>query len=96
MLFCLTGYPLYQRSGGEAAIQAIAEAVTRKLLLDEQLSPLMNEINPKKLLDKQKHFLKTVFGAYWEKQDLPENLREFYRQQSNSLMNDGLVNDIFR
>ncbi|MDA1343290.1 MAG: hypothetical protein O2966_05390 [Proteobacteria bacterium] len=51
---------------------------------------------PKKLLDKQKHFLKTVFGAYWEKQDLPENLREFYRQQSNSLMNDGLVNDIFR
>ena len=96
MLFCLTGYPLYQRIGGEAAIQAIAEAVTRKLLLDEQLSPLMNEINPKKLLDKQKHFLKTVLGAYWEKQDLPENLREFYRQQSNSRINDGLVNDIFR
>ncbi len=89
--FALQDIPLYQRIGGEAAIQAIAEAVTRKLLLDEQLSPLINEINLQKLLDKQKHFLKTVFGAYEEKQDLPENLRELYRQQSNSRMSDELL-----
>jgi predicted pyridoxine 5'-phosphate oxidase superfamily flavin-nucleotide-binding protein len=89
--FALQDIPLYQRLGGESAIQAIAETVTRKLLLDDQLRPLLDEINLQMLLDKQRHFLKTVFGAYGTEQAQPENLREFYRQQSNSRMDDALL-----
>jgi predicted pyridoxine 5'-phosphate oxidase superfamily flavin-nucleotide-binding protein len=89
--FALQDIPLYQRLGGESAIQAIAETVTRKLLLDDQLRPLLDEINLQMLLDKQRHFLKTVFGAYVTEQTQPINLREFYRQQSHSRMDDVLL-----
>lgn len=86
--FALQDIPLYQRIGGEPAIQAIAEAVTRKLLKDEKLSPNFDEINLQTLLDKQTHFIKTVFGAYGNENTLPENLREFYRQQTHPKIND--------
>jgi predicted pyridoxine 5'-phosphate oxidase superfamily flavin-nucleotide-binding protein len=89
--FALQDIPLYQRFGGEPAIQAIAETVTRKLLLDDQLRPLLDEVNLQTLLDRQRHFLKTVFGAYGTEQVQPENLREFYRQQCNPRMDDALL-----
>jgi predicted pyridoxine 5'-phosphate oxidase superfamily flavin-nucleotide-binding protein/truncated hemoglobin YjbI len=89
--FALQDIPLYQRIGGELAMKAIAEAVTRKLLLDDTLRSFLDEINLQTLLDKQRHFLKTVFGAYGVEQELPENLREFYRQQTYARMNDVLM-----
>lgn len=87
--FGLGNVPLYQRIGGESAIQAIIETVTRKLLLDDKLKPILNDINLQALLDKQKRFLKTVFSAVDKDTDIPENLREFYRKQLNQHMNDG-------
>lgn len=86
--FALGDIPLYQRIGGEPAIQAITEAVTRKLLLDEKLEAKLDEINLQALLDMQKHFLKTVFGAYGMEKGLPENLREFYRKQTHSRLDE--------
>ncbi|WP_394753168.1 pyridoxamine 5'-phosphate oxidase family protein [Crenothrix sp.] len=89
--FALQDIPLYQRIGGEVAIQAISEAVTRKLLLDDKLRPLLDEINLQTLLDRQKHFLKTAFGAYGIEKDASENLRKFYRQQINVRMDETLM-----
>ena len=86
--FALHDIPLYQRMGGDSAIQAITESLTRKLLLDGKLSPLLDEINLQTLLDRQSYFLKTVFNAQGAEQELPENLREFYRKQTHSNMND--------
>ena len=86
--FALHDIPLYQKIGGEAAIQAITEAVTRKLLQDDKLRPFLDEINLQTLLDNHRHFLKTVFGAYGTEQDKPENFREFYRTQIHSRLND--------
>lgn len=40
------------------------------------------------LLDRQKHFLKTAFGANRDKQGLPENLREYYKQQTHPRLDD--------
>ena len=45
------------------AIQAITETLTRKLLLDAKLSPLLDEISLQTLLDRQRYFLKAVFRA---------------------------------
>jgi predicted pyridoxine 5'-phosphate oxidase superfamily flavin-nucleotide-binding protein len=89
--FAIEGIPLYRRLGGEPAIQAITETVIRKLLTDNQLHPILDEINLQTLLDRQKHFLKTVFGALGEGQNAPDNLREFYRKQVNPRISDALL-----
>ena len=89
--FALHDIPLYQRMGGDSAIQAITESLTRKLLQDGKLSPFMDEINLQTLLDRQGYFLKTVFNAQGTEQELPENLREFYRKQIHSNMNDSCL-----
>jgi predicted pyridoxine 5'-phosphate oxidase superfamily flavin-nucleotide-binding protein/truncated hemoglobin YjbI len=86
--FGLHRISLYQRIGGEPAIQAITEVVVRKLLLDEKLNPFLDGINLQALLDNQRHFLKTVFGAYNGQCSVPENLREFYRQQTNPRLSE--------
>ena len=86
--FALHDIPLFQRIGGNAAIQAIAEAVTRKLLLNSKLNPLLEDISLQTLIDKQKYFLKTVFSAERAEQNMPENLREFYREQTYTRLND--------
>ncbi len=91
--FALHDIPLYQRIGGEPAILALAESVIRKLLLDDKLSPFLDEITLQKLLDKQKHFLKTVFGAETDK---PENMREFYRNQINPRLNDSHLSSVLQ
>jgi truncated hemoglobin YjbI/predicted pyridoxine 5'-phosphate oxidase superfamily flavin-nucleotide-binding protein len=91
--FALHDIPLYRRIGGEAAIQAIAETLTRRLLLDDKLKSVLDEINLQTLLDKQKHFLVTAFGAY-EGQERPQNLREFYRQQTSAKLNDGQMESV--
>jgi truncated hemoglobin YjbI len=85
--FALQDIPLYQRIGGETAIQAITETVVRKLLLDKNLSPLLDAINLQTLLDQQRYFLKTVFGAFGTEPAIPENLREFFRQQTHPGLN---------
>jgi len=87
--FALDNIPLYRRLGGDPAIQAITETLTLRLLLDERLRPILDEISLQTLLDKQRHFLKTAFGAFDTAP--PENLREFYRQQANPRMNDMLL-----
>ncbi|NOS76228.1 MAG: hypothetical protein HOP36_17165 [Methyloglobulus sp.] len=91
--FALHDIPLYHRIGGEPAIQAITEALTLRLLLDNKLRPVLDEINLQTLLDKQRSFLKTAFGAGGTERNLSnhENLREFYRQQTHPRMNDLLL-----
>ena len=89
--FALSDIPLYQRIGGEPAIQAISEALTLRLLLDKQLRPIIDEINLQTLLDKQKHFLKTVFGGIDMGNDTTENRREFYRSQTHPRLSEALL-----
>jgi len=86
--FKLGDLSLYQRIGGEPAIQAITEALVRKLLLDDTLKPVLDKISLQTLLDKQKYFLKTAFGANIDTQSEPQNLREFYKQQTHARLDE--------
>jgi predicted pyridoxine 5'-phosphate oxidase superfamily flavin-nucleotide-binding protein/truncated hemoglobin YjbI len=88
--FALHDIPLYRRLGGEPAIQAITDALVLKLLLDERLKTILGATHLQALLDNQKIFLKTVFGAG---QNLPDvgNLREFYRRQIHPKIDDALL-----
>ena len=89
--FALQNIPLYQRIGGEPAIQLMTETVIRKLLLDKKLRLFLDEINLQTLMDRQRHFLRTVFGGYAGVREQPENLAEFYRQQTHVGLNDELM-----
>ncbi|MBK8816532.1 MAG: pyridoxamine 5'-phosphate oxidase family protein [Methylococcaceae bacterium] len=86
--FALNTIPLYQRLGGEQAIQAITDCLTIKLLLDRKLKPLLDQVGLQTILDRQKHFLKTVFGGFESQSSLPEDLREFYRQHTHSRLRE--------
>lgn len=94
--FALHNLSLYQRLGGEKAMQVLAEGVTRKLLQDDTLSVFLDEIKLQQLLNKQQHFLKTVFGGYGNEQAASENLREFYRQQLHTGIDDGHLDNAIK
>lgn len=81
--FCLQDFSLYARLGGDTAVQAIADALTLKLTLDDTIRPFMEGISLQTLLDRQKFFLKTALGGFEPEHQLPENLYEFYRQQTS-------------
>ena len=66
------------------------------MLLDDKLNPILDDINLQTLLDRQRYFLKTVFGAEGTEQDWPENLREFYRQQTSPRLNDANLDSVLR
>ena len=91
--FALDELSLYQRIGGESAISAIADVLTRKFLLDERLGPLLKRIPIQTLLENQRYFLKQVFGAAEFKPVLPESgaLREFFRMHIDQSMNDAFL-----
>lgn len=80
--FALQDISLYHRLGGEPAIQAITDCLTIKLLLDRKLKPTLDQVGLQTLLDRQKIFLKTVFGGFENSGPIPEDLREFYRQHT--------------
>ncbi|MGZ8163487.1 MAG: pyridoxamine 5'-phosphate oxidase family protein [Methylobacter sp.] len=87
--FALHNIPLYWRIGGESAIQVITDSLVRKLLLDNTISHLLEAINIQSLLDKQKQFLKSVFGGEASAKNFSsENLRETYRKMINEHLND--------
>jgi truncated hemoglobin YjbI len=86
--FALDTLTLYQRIGGDSAIEAIAESLVRKLLVDEKLSPVLESINLQTLLDNQRHFLKTVFGGYGAEQPTPEKLRDILRVYTSKSMDE--------
>jgi truncated hemoglobin YjbI len=57
-------------------------------LLDDTLKPVLDKISLQTLLDKQKCFLKTAFGAFIDNQSEPRNLREFYKQQTHARLEE--------
>jgi predicted pyridoxine 5'-phosphate oxidase superfamily flavin-nucleotide-binding protein len=89
--FALQDIPLYQRIGGEPAIQVLTESVTRKLLFDVKLCRYLDTIDLQTLLNNQRHFLKTVFGAFGSEQIVLENLRDFYRVQTHPDLSEKLL-----
>ena len=86
--FRLQDIPLYMRLGGEKAIQAIADAVTLRLTLDNSLRPFLKNISLQSLLNKQKYFLKCAFGGNEPDQAMPENLRNFYRELTSANLDE--------
>jgi hemoglobin len=63
---------LYEKLGGKPAIEAAVDRFYVKVLADERLKPIFEDINMKKQIRKQKEFLSAAFGGPipWSGKDL--------------------------
>ncbi len=54
---------LYQRLGGQEAVDAVVETFYRKVLMDDRISEFFEDIDMEQQIQKQKAFLTMVFGG---------------------------------
>jgi predicted pyridoxine 5'-phosphate oxidase superfamily flavin-nucleotide-binding protein len=92
--FALGNIPLYQRLGGEPALHALTDTLVLRLLLDNNLKPILDEVSLQTLLDRQRAFLRSVFGGTdgtGPNKAKDENRREYYRQQTHPRLSEPLL-----
>lgn len=62
--FELSDLSLYERIGGDAAIEVVVDRFYRKILMDNSLKHFFDDINMIEQLKKQQNFLKMAFGGF--------------------------------
>ena len=55
--------PLFERLGGEVAVNAAVDIFYRKVLTDKSIAPFFNTVNMNNQMAKQKRFLTMAFGG---------------------------------
>ncbi len=92
--FKLDDIPLYNRIGGDIAMNVLVDRFYRKIQADKELSSLLDDLDLPTQLKKHKQFLKMAFGGYPLDDFEGENLRGIYRELINSSLNDEQFNAI--
>lgn len=83
---------LYDRIGGQGAVDAVVETFYRKVLTDERISEYFDDVDMDRQVLKQKAFLTMVFGgpsAYSGK-----DLRDGHKHLVERGLNDSHVNAV--
>ncbi len=80
---------LFERLGGQAAVNQAVEIFYRKMLCDERVSYFFDDIDMDKQILKQKGFLTMVFGG--PNQYSGRNMREGHRHLLEKGLNDSHV-----
>lgn len=62
--FELADLSLYERIGGDAAIEVVLDRFYRKILMDDSIKHFFDDINMIEQLKKQQNFLKMAFGGF--------------------------------
>lgn len=78
--FALNDISLYLRLGGAHAVQAIADTLALKLILDDKLKSSLQKASLHNLLNELKDFLSSVFGAEGFEPIQEEHIRNAFRQ----------------
>jgi hemoglobin len=68
----MSGKSLYDRLGGEVALDAVVDEFYDRVLADEELRPYFADVSMDELHDHQKQFLSAVTGGpvEWDGQDM--------------------------
>lgn len=85
----LMNVSLFERLGGQAAVNQAVEIFYRKMLCDERVSYFFDDIDMDKQILKQKGFLTMVFGG--PNQYSGRNMREGHRHLLEKGLNDSHV-----
>ena len=87
--FQLSELSLYDRIGGDAAIDIVLDRFYRKILMDNSIRHFFDDINMSAQLEKQKIFLKMAFGGLGKEHPFKgDNLRESHRRLVAKGLND--------
>lgn len=77
---------LYQKLGGEAAVDAAVDIFYRKVLQDESINPFFKKTNMQRQIAKQKSFLTMAFGG--PNNYTGENMRKAHAHLVKQGLND--------
>ncbi len=86
--FQLDDIPLYDRIGGDGAMNIVVDKFYRKVLRDESICSFFEGVDMPTQLDKQKNFLKMAFGGCTSEQYAGKNLREAHQHLVDQGLND--------
>lgn len=84
---------LYQRLGGQAAVDAVVETFYRKVLTDPRISHFFDDVDMDGQIAKQKAFLTMVFGgpANYTGQDMRHGHRHLVARGLNDSHVDAVI-----
>jgi len=84
---------LYERLGGQAAVDAAVDIFYRKMLTDERVNYFFNNVDMEKQVLKQKGFLTMVFGGpnHYTGKDMREGHRHLVTQGLDDLHVDLVI-----
>ena len=88
--FGLSELSLYERIGGDAAIEVVLDRFYRKVLMDKNIKHFFDDTNMSEQLKKKQNFLKMAFGGFG--QDHPfsdDRLRSSHQRLVAKGLNDG-------
>jgi len=83
---------LYERLGGQAAVEAVVETFYRKVLTDPRVSDYFEDVDMDRQITKQKAFLTMVFGG--PVQYSGKDMREGHRHLVARGLNDSHVDAV--
>lgn len=83
---------LYERLGGQAAVNAAVDSFYRKVLTDDRVNYFFDDVDMEKQINKQKGFLTMVFGG--PNQYTGKDMREGHRHLLQKGLNDTHVDVI--
>ena len=87
--FELSGLSLYERIGGDEAIEVVLDRFYRKILMDNSIKHFFDDINMSEQLRKQQNFLKMAFGGFGQNHPFTDdNLRSGHQRLVVQGLND--------
>lgn len=87
---------LYERVGGEAAVNAAVDIFYRKVLMDDRINQFFDSVDMDKQAAKQKAFLTMVFGGpnNYTGQDMREGHKHLVERGLNDSHVDAVIEDL--
>lgn len=86
--FQLDDLSLYDRIGGDAALNVVVDRFYRKILMDQDVRHFFDDIDMPTQLQKQKNFLKMAFGGCPAEEYTGKDLREVHERMVKNGLND--------
>jgi hemoglobin len=84
---------LFERLGGQTAVEAVVETFYRKVLTDERINQYFDDVDMERQINKQKAFLTMVFGgpAVYSGKDMREGHKHLVARGLNDSHVDAVI-----
>lgn len=94
--FQLGDLSLYERIGGDAALNVVVDKFYRKVLMDDSIRHFFDDIDMPTQLEKQKNFLRMAFGGSEPEEYTGRDLRDSHLRLIKAGLNDSHVDKVLK